>query len=104
MNSPSTKFYGINKEVFVMSGDQGSLEDKLSRRYFLQTAGMAALLAGSSAPLIGSRLLSGETQATAPRSADTGKKLRMGIVGGGFGASFPWHEHPNCQVTAVSDL
>ena len=25
-------------------------------------------------------------------------------MGGGFGASFPWHEHPNCVVAAVSDL
>jgi len=32
------------------------------------------------------------------------KKIRMGIVGGGFGYSFYWHEHPDCEVTAVSDL
>lgn len=32
------------------------------------------------------------------------KKIRMGIVGGGFGTSFHWHEHPNCIVEAVSDL
>jgi predicted dehydrogenase len=32
------------------------------------------------------------------------KKLRMGVVGGGFGSAFPWHMHPNCQVTAVADL
>ena len=31
-------------------------------------------------------------------------KIRMGIVGGGFGRSFQWHEHPNCMVEAVSDL
>ncbi len=31
-------------------------------------------------------------------------KVRMGIVGGGFGRSFQWHEHPNCIVEAVSDL
>jgi predicted dehydrogenase len=28
----------------------------------------------------------------------------MGIVGGGFGAHFFWHLHPDCEVTAVSDL
>ena len=28
----------------------------------------------------------------------------MGVMGGGFGASFYWHEHPNCVVHAVSDL
>ena len=32
------------------------------------------------------------------------KKLRIGIVGGRFGCSFQWHEHPNCIVEAVSDL
>lgn len=32
------------------------------------------------------------------------KKIRVGIVGGRFGASFFWHEHPNCIVEAVSDL
>ena len=30
--------------------------------------------------------------------------IRIGIVGGGFGASFFWHQHPNCIVEAVSDL
>ncbi len=36
-----------------------------------------------------------------PREA---KRLRIGMVGGGFGAAFPWHEHPQCEVVAVSDL
>ena len=30
--------------------------------------------------------------------------VRMGIVGGGFGTGFYWHEHPNCKVTAVCDI
>lgn len=45
--------------------------------------------------------------AAAPRFAlaeSAAKKVRIGIVGGGFGCSFYWHEHPNCAVTAVSDL
>ena len=25
-------------------------------------------------------------------------------MGGGFGAAFPWHKHPNCVVEAVADL
>ena len=32
------------------------------------------------------------------------KKVRMGVVGGGFGTNFQWHEHPDCIVEAVSDL
>jgi predicted dehydrogenase len=31
-------------------------------------------------------------------------KIRIAVVGGGFGAAFHWHEHPNCVVTAVTDL
>lgn len=37
--------------------------------------------------------------------ADTSpQKARIGVVGGGFGCSFQWHEHPDCIVAAVSDL
>ncbi len=32
------------------------------------------------------------------------KKIRIGVVGGGFGRQFYWDEHPNCIVEAVSDL
>src|SRR5207244_1603869 len=32
------------------------------------------------------------------------RKIRIGIVGGGFGTSFFWHLHPQCVVGAVSDL
>ena len=37
-------------------------------------------------------------------AADSRKRIRMGVVGGGFGATFHWHEHPNCVVTGVTDL
>jgi len=33
-----------------------------------------------------------------------GRKIRIGIVGGRFGTSFYFHEHPDCIVEAVSDL
>jgi len=32
------------------------------------------------------------------------RKVRLGVVGGGFGRDFFWHQHPNCTVAAVSDL
>jgi predicted dehydrogenase len=35
--------------------------------------------------------------------SDGAKKIRIGVVGGGFGADFYWHEHPDCIVEAVSD-
>lgn len=37
-------------------------------------------------------------------ASDQAPKIRIGVVGGGFGCSFYWHEHPNCTVVAVSDL
>ena len=40
----------------------------------------------------------------AANRVDPGRKLRMAVVGGGFGSSFYWHEHPQCVVTAVTDL
>ncbi|MBI3667146.1 MAG: Gfo/Idh/MocA family oxidoreductase [Acidobacteria bacterium] len=57
-----------------------------SRRKFLRAAGASVLGAPA--------LLRAE-----PRG-----KVRMGVVGGGFGTSFQWHEHPDCEVVAVSDL
>ena len=32
------------------------------------------------------------------------RKIRIGVVGGGFGLGFQWHYHPDCIVEAVSDL
>ena len=53
-------------------------------------------------------LRAGATMAGSLTAASTltaqSKKLRIGVVGGGFGSSFPWHMHPNCVVTAVADL
>ena len=31
-------------------------------------------------------------------------KVRLAVAGGGFGSTHHWHEHPNCEVTAVSDI
>jgi predicted dehydrogenase len=38
------------------------------------------------------------------RGGDPVRRVRLGVVGGNFGASFYWHEHPHCTVEAVSDL
>lgn len=53
--------------------------------------------------------LTGAGIALSPRFAFAGepvsdRKIRIGIVGGRFGAGFYFHEHPNCIVEAVSDL
>jgi len=62
-----------------------------SRRDFLKRGSLT--LAGAMAVSQGAIAVN-----TAP------KKVRIGVVGGGFGTSFQWHEHPDCQVRAVSDL
>ncbi len=65
--------------------------DSFSRRDFMKRGGFA---------LAGTLLASQASIAvnTAPR------KVRIGVVGGGFGCAFQWHEHPDCIVQAVSDL
>ena len=66
-----------------------------NRREFLIATGQLALAAGASS----SGLAAGK-----PAPTDAAKKVRLGVVGGGFGSRFYFHEHPNCRVTAVSDL
>lgn len=70
---------------------------RISRRQFLKTTGAA--VAGAA---LGSGLVSTQVEAEETRKSD--KKIRIGVVGGGFGCAFYWHEHPNCVVEAVSDL
>jgi len=69
----------------------GERADDVSRRGFLGAAGAAGLVGGLAA--------------TAPAAEPKpDRKVRIGIVGGGFGSSFQWHLEPNCTVEAVSDL
>lgn len=32
------------------------------------------------------------------------KKVKIGLIGGGFGTAFQFQEHPDCEVVAVADL
>jgi len=52
------------------------------------------------------RFLGGVTAAglaAAPLAAQS-QPMRIGIVGGRFGATFQWHLHPECRVEAVCDI
>jgi hypothetical protein len=58
---------------------------------------------------IGNASLDMTTIALAPhylfaKNQDLGNKVRIGIIGGGFGASFYFHEHPNCIVEAMEKI
>jgi len=70
-------------------------DKKLSRRSFIAKTSRAAV-AGT---IIGT-----QAAASAAKPLQSDRKIKIGIVGGGFGAGFHWHEHPNCTVHAVSDL
>lgn len=70
--------------------DQGE-QPGCTRRTALKVCGAA--LAGGLLPLRAAYAVD-----TAPRA------VRIGVVGGGFGCAFQWHEHPDCVVAAVSDL
>jgi predicted dehydrogenase len=70
-------------------------EHLLDRRDFLKGVGTAA----AAAVVPGAFAASG----VVPR-APTDKVVRIGVVGGNFGAEFQWHLDPNCKVTALCDL
>lgn len=69
-----------------------SAKNSLDRRKFIGLAGI-----GATALTLSSRFAFAGEQVSS-------RKIRIGIVGGGFGADFYFHEHPNCIVEAVSDL
>lgn len=68
-------------------------ETRLSRRAFCKS------LAGGAVAAVA---VAASKRATGSVAGE--KKIRIAVVGGNFGASFWWHEHPNCIVTAVTDL
>jgi len=78
--------------------------DALSRRHFLETAG-GAVLASSLPGAFSDSSSAAAAQVDIPDNPlQSDRKIRMGIVGGGFGSAFQWQEDPNCIVHAVSDL
>jgi predicted dehydrogenase len=58
----------------------------LTRRHFVAAIGAANLAAVQNVP------------------SKSANPVRIGIVGGNFGATWQWHLDPDCQVTAVCDL
>jgi predicted dehydrogenase len=79
--------------------------NSLSRRTFLSSTVPGALGAAVALGAAGKILLADPPQGKpSPWKSVSDRKIRVGVVGGGFGAAFPWHQHPNCVVEAVSDL
>ncbi len=74
----------------------------VSRRGFLE-AGIGVL--GTATALAMATPSAGAEAAALPAwKPISDRKIRLGVVGGGFGSAFQWHRHPNCQVVAISDL
>jgi len=71
---------------------------KLSRRQFIASVSGAAVVSSLATKAWAAEVREGIEQPVQD------KKVRIGVVGGGFGASFHWHEDPSCEVAAVSDL
>ncbi len=66
----------------------------VTRRTFLASTGQGTLAAAIAALM----------PAGLAYPDGTNRTIRMAVVGGGFGSTFHWHLHPNCRVTAVTDL
>jgi len=67
----------------------------VGRREFLKGIGAAAATTAVPGAFAASGLV---------LRAPSDKVVRIGVVGGNFGAEFQWHLDPNCKVTAVCDL
>ena len=74
------------------------------RRRVLTTVSTVALAAVQSALAGGKESVASLDSPGAIPGPRPDKKVRICVVGGGFGRSFYWSDHPDCEVTAVSEL
>jgi len=74
----------------------------LTRRKFLEGVGGSAVALTAARRLEASPLSANSAGPIGPGASE--KQVKIGIVGGGFGASFQWHLDPNCKVVALCDL
>jgi predicted dehydrogenase len=70
-----------------------------SRRAMLQSLGVSAAVSG--APIL---MGAPAPQTSAARNRSSTSPVRIGIVGGRFGATFQWHLDPKAKVTTVCDI
>lgn len=69
-----------------------SKEINVNRREFIKTAGIGATALVLKPDILFSMNMNQE------------RKVRIGIIGGRFGLTFQFQNHPDCIVEAVSDL
>ena len=76
---------------------------EISRRNFLSklSAGTVGIAASG---IITENLYAAQNSKSEQWEQISERKIRIGVVGGGFGTGFFFNQHPNCIVEAVSDL
>ncbi len=79
-------------------------DDSITRRQVLKRVPRTAAVGALAGGLASASGTDAAEKSAADNPLKSDRKIRVGIVGGGFGASFQWHEDPNCVVHAVSDL
>ena len=72
------------------------------RRSMSQAADSSATRRSFVGGVLGAAAAWGAAAQPGPRRAPA--KVRIGVVGGGFGSQFQWHLDPGCEVCAVCDL
>jgi len=77
---------------------------RMARRRFFEAIGGGALAAAVAASRPSHAGEAASESAPSPPAAKSSKIIRVGVVGGNFGCSFYWHEHPHSRVTAVCDI
>jgi len=78
-------------------------KSQISRRNFLSklSAGTVGIAASG---ILSENLYAAQNSKSKLWEQTSERKIRVGVVGGGFGTNFFWDQHPNCIVEAVSDL
>src|ERR1700722_5396402 len=61
-----------------------------------------SFLVASTVVAAAAQTLTAAPQTPGPRASE--KQVQIGVVGGNFGTQFPWHLHPDCNVSAVCDI
>ena len=76
--------------------------NSITRRKLLKGIGGSAVSVTAAGQLAALPLSANAAWAIGPRPSE--RQIKIGVVGGGFGASFQWHLDPNCKVVALCDL
>ena len=78
-------------------------KSEISRRNFLNKLSVGTVGIAASG-ILTENLYAAQNSKSEQWEQTSERKIRVGVVGGGFGTNFFFNQHPNCIVEAVSDL